>query len=415
MALPRVPYITWRPQADGSLRPRFQPGPRQRALGFVNQDLKSEAGAWFTYEQARGFMLGADGKSGKLAEIKAATASGKRIRPPPAPKGRTVEDLINDYLNSSDFKRLRENTQSDYRFKSYAVLYKPEDRRAQHKDKTAREREPFSLAPAAAIAPHNVKAFFEYLVGARGLVMARQAIMLLSSAYKWGRLDASWRLQTNPCNAIGMPKPKPRVMVWDVAEVRAIVAAADAIGEPELGDAVLLALFSGQRQGDVLAFTGAGVSDGVIRLTQAKTGTRVEVPIITPLAARLEQMQRRRIDKKYNVAELVVDSRTARAFNAFTFRHRFAALREITIAGDRARGLDPCPSIAGKEFRDLRDTALTWLSWAGNDIKNISGVSGHALASLAQVLPHYIAIGSPDARIAMARLSTWLEEKGMAV
>jgi hypothetical protein len=41
---------------------------------------------------------------------------------------------------------------------------------------------------------------------------------------------------------------------------------------------------------------------------------------------------------------------------------------------------------------------MTWLHRSGADMKKIAGVSGHAMASIAQVLPHYVALGSADGR-----------------
>ncbi len=402
-----LPFIAWR---DG--RPRFVPGARERKLGFKGQDLRHHGlrrddGAWFTEAEAAAWA------AARHAEILAARASGKKHKAPPSPRGRTVEDLLAAYLASPDFARLAAGTQADYKFKSYAVLYRP----GQDKPNELRDREALALAPAAAIGKPEVKAFFEYLVKARGLVMARQAVMLLSAAYKWGTLDSTWRLPANPCHHLGLPKPPPRVVVWEIEEVRAFVRAADhpAIDRPELADAVMLALFSGQRQGDILAFTGAGTSEGVTRLVQHKTGTRVEIPIVAPLAARLAVMARRRIDRAIAAPELIVNSTTGRGFLPSTFRHDFADLRARVAAGDAALGLAPCPGIAERNFQDLRDTMLTWLHRAGADMKTIAGVSGHALSSIAQVLPHYVALGAPEAKQAMGLLSSWLDEKGMAV
>jgi integrase len=402
-------HISWRND-----RPRFQPGRALRRLGYQGQDLRHADGRWFTLEETRGFA------QARAQEIAALRATGKKLKRPPVERGRSVHDLVQAYLRSPDFARLRASTQADYRFKSYAVSWQPVEiagRAQSGGDRPEREREQFSLAPASAIGKPEVKAFFEYLARARGLVMARQTIMLLSAAYKWGTLDAHWRLPGNPCNKIDLPKPKPRVVTWELDEVQAFVAAADlpAIDAPELADAVLIALFSGQRQGDVLAFTGAGNSDGVIRLVQAKTGTRVEIPLIAPLAARLAKMAERRVARGIGAPELVVDSRTGRGFNSFTFRHRFAELRAKVASGDDALGIAACPTIADKNFQDLRDTMLTWLHRAGADMKTIAGVSGHALSSIAQVLPHYVALGSADAANAMRLLSAWMDEKGMAV
>ncbi len=71
----RLPYIAWR---EG--RPRFVPGPRERALGFYGQDLRHEDGRWFSFDEAYAFSFDA------AAEIRA-TRAGKQMAPrPPKPK-----------------------------------------------------------------------------------------------------------------------------------------------------------------------------------------------------------------------------------------------------------------------------------------------------------------------------------------
>ena len=46
------PYIVLRPRPDGSVRPRFSPGPSLRAQGFRGKDLRHNDGRWFTAEEA---------------------------------------------------------------------------------------------------------------------------------------------------------------------------------------------------------------------------------------------------------------------------------------------------------------------------------------------------------------------------
>lgn len=50
-----LPYIKLRRRADGTIRPRFEPGPRERALGFRARDLKHRDGRWFTEVEAAAF------------------------------------------------------------------------------------------------------------------------------------------------------------------------------------------------------------------------------------------------------------------------------------------------------------------------------------------------------------------------
>lgn len=110
---------------------------------------------------------------------------------------RTVADLLADYFASRDFQPKPATTQRDYRGKAAAIRCKPLPRKGRRRGETG-PPEPFALCPARAIGPPEAKAFFEHLEAARGLAMARGAMMVLLAAYKWGRLDKGWRLTYNP-------------------------------------------------------------------------------------------------------------------------------------------------------------------------------------------------------------------------
>lgn len=414
MALRKINMVSWRPQGDGSKRPRFNPGPRERALGFVGHDLKTAAGAWMTYEQVELWWFGADGSSGKCGEILAARAGGKAIKLPAPTAHRTAGDLVEDFLTHPKTKRkLAAGTIYNYRMKQHALMFKPcADFRK--KSWAEREREPFSLAPMASITAGKVDKFFEYLVRERGLAMANKVILLFSAACTWGMKDDRWQLPANPCLRLGMDRPKPRVKVWQPDDVEAFCAGADRCGEPELGDAVIVGLFSGQRQRDVLNFAGAGLDDGVLTLQQLKTGTLVEVPVVPPLARRLVSIERRREASGSRARELVVDGRTGEAFKSNTFQSRFRDMTRLLAKGDRALGLKPRPELLELNFQDLRDTCLTWLSWSGNDDRTIAGVSGHSPKTVTATLAHYIAPMRGEAKRAMKKLAAWIEEEGIS-
>ncbi|MBI5112906.1 MAG: tyrosine-type recombinase/integrase [Rhodovulum sp.] len=350
----------------------------------------------------------------KHEEIVARRNGAPIVRKPSASPHTTVEDLIRDYLASPTFGRLRSETQADYRRKFDAVLYRPRARN-DRRPAAEREREPFSLAPARAVGYCEVWTLFEYLVAARGQTMARQTIITLSAAYKWARKSTHWRGMINPCSELGLPKPGRRVVTWTIDEVRAIVAAADhpAIDEPEIGDAIVLGLFTGQSRGDILSLRGGGISDGIIRLIRGKTGKRLEIPVIPPLAERLDRMKARRCRTGFTAPELVLSKHSGKPLTGHDFAHRFIDLRRRVAAGIPDAGLAPFPTVADTQFRDLRDTLLSWLSDAGCDLQRIAGVSGHEIASVAQVIPHYIAPGRADAAQAMTALEAWMEQQGM--
>ncbi|MER8900076.1 tyrosine-type recombinase/integrase [Mesorhizobium sp. M0676] len=71
--------------------------------------------------------------------------------------------------------------------------------------------------------------------------------------------------------------------VWTAADEAAFYASAPA----HLHLPLTLALWTGQRQGDLLRLTWQQYDGKVIRLQQSKTGTRVVIPVGAPLKAAL--------------------------------------------------------------------------------------------------------------------------------
>lgn len=408
-----TPNVSLREQPDGSIRPRFNPGPLARRKGAQGCDLRHPDGRWLTREEVVAWCK---------ARISAVGPDSARA--PGVPR-ESVRDLLEDFLRSGRFKMARDDggyapkTFLDYRTKANAIIWRPQSP-ADRKTKRKPDIEDFALAPAAAITATEINdgeggGFYWHLRRKRGLTMARGAIMVLSAAYKWAHKAQGWRLANNPCLQLGLTKGAPRVVVFGWPEIARMVEFADHVGEHGLADAILLAFFSAQREGDVLAIDGVGMVDGLVRLVQSKRGKTVEVPQLPPLVRRLEIMAGRRLDRGFACRELVVDDRTGRRFNEHTFRHRFGNLRTRAEAGDAALGFAPMPQLAGKQFRDLRDTMLTLLKRAGVRDNQFAAVSGHSLASLPQVMPHYYAPGAEEAREAMAQVWDYMQAKGIAV
>lgn len=414
-------YIAMRQQPDGSIRPRFQPGPRERALGFQNLDLRHDDGRWFSLDEVRAWS------DARHAEILRVRASGRKLRMPAAVRARTVEDLLEAFLNSGRFRRPREDggyppkTRDDYRKKANVIIFKPqsaEDRR----EGREKEREPFALSPARTLTPGAIAndedgGFFGYLKRTRGLATARGAIMVLSAAYKWQRKAEGWGFDVNPCTRLRLQSPQPNPIVFTIEEFDAIRLYGDhpAIDEIDVVDVCYLALFSGQRPGDVRAYDGAGTSEGVTRLVQSKRGKRVVITQLPPLTQRLREMADERAWRGFTCNDLMVDHHTGKGWRESTLQHRFKALRDMIVKGRPDLDLPAVPSIAGKQLKHLRKTLLTWLKRYGKVSDNeFAAVSGHALASLPQVMPHYYEPGADEADAAMTKVWVWMQTKGMA-
>jgi len=393
-AVVKIPHIVWR---DG--RPRFVPGPALRALGFRGEDLKDPAGRWLDIRRTE------DWAKRRLAEIEARRALPSfRRRGDGGPRGRaggapavTVEDLFEDLWK---LKKLRDaassgalaaSTVRDYRVKAHAIeAFDPE----------------LWTSPAAALSRAVVLGLHERLWEEKGLAMANGVVAVLRLAYSTAIDRRPECGLVNPCLRLKLPAPRPRVRVASPDEIAALMAAADA-AEPAIGDAIMLALMTGQRQGDVLAVREADIEQGRLRLTQAKTGMRVGMRILGALKGRLAGAQARRKAANRLPATFVIDPRTGRPYQADVFRHRFADVR-ATAAGT-------CASVADFWFMDLRDTAITWLANAGATIPEIAAISGHSLATVTSILKHYLEANAAQADAGLGKLEAWMEGQGMTL
>lgn len=397
------PYINLRQREDGTYRPRFVPGPRQRAAGFVAEDLKHD-GRWMNLEEVRAWSMA------RAEQIRAA-ARGDKVAIAPALADRSVKALLEEWLSSPDVAALRPSTIQNYETNARAICWQKA---------TPRIAEPFAAMPARAVQPANVKAFFEYLERTRSIAVARQAILTLSAAYCWSATSAAWQpMMANPCLRLKLRRPKPRVLAATREEVRALVAAADRLGYLSIGDAIMLAVFSGQRRADVLSLTGRDIAGSVakgdpVRLKQQKTGTTIAFFAGGALSNRLiEAEARRRTRLGDNVVELaasetpvIVDEKTGKPWTKGRFGRCFREVRDLATVECKSINR---PDLGPIRFQDLRDTAISWLGKAGASNSEIAAISGHKLGSISQILAHYMEFDQNMAREANRKLEGWLE------
>ena len=393
MATIRVPYLAWR---DG--RPRWIPGPRLRAKGFKGRDLKDAQGRWLGLEAA------IDEAKRLNAEVEAFRESGKarfRERAPAASHARSCDRLFEKWTASRDFLKNAEKTQRDYKGKARALL----DTRLDESGTT------FGEMPVAAIAAHHLYAWWEETYKTRGHSMANGAIAVARAMFSHAmpkRLN--WRTD-NPASKLGLEGVAPRVVVWTPSEVAHIVKVADGLGLASVADAVIVALHSGQRQGDVLALSNARAAGGRTIFKQGKTGARVSVPQTGELEERLAAIRARQ--QAGAVIELsrpvIICETTGEPYQEDWFRKKFA---DVRAAAAKQEGF---AQIADKQFRDLRDTAITRLALAGCTVPEIRAITGHTLATVYTVLQHYLALDDRMADAGIAKLKVWMAEEGIAV
>lgn len=429
------PYVALRAQADGTLRPRFQPGPRERRLGFVNEDLRHPDGRWFSFEEACAFARA------RLADIDAARKSGRTAPRRPQPARRAVCDLWEAFVRSRAFRGgdgiagLATATQRAY--KSYIKLL---------------AGEPLWHAPVTAVTAdlfvNDERGLYRQLVRRHSVGMANGCIAALAAAFTWGLRNgwcnrAGGTPMEHPLRRLGLEKPPERVRVATQDELRALVQASDhvrlnGIALSAIGDAVLTAFFSGQRKGDVLSLIDEGEANGRMRLRQQKTGAGVSIPFSPWHAERLAAARARRaaLGLRVQAQTVVIDEATGLPYSDFVFSKQFRLVRDAAIAGIRdaaatpAGGapvyvVPPCPSLAFSSnarreridkpftFADLRDSCVTWLARSGCSLPEIAAITGHSLRSIHTILKHYLQIDEHLADSAVAKLVAHMEREGL--
>ncbi len=144
----------------------------------------------------------------------------------------------------------------------------------------------------------------------------------------------------------------------------------------ELQRALIIALHTGQRQGDILRLPWSAYDGTAISLRQGKSarGGR-QAPLITIPCTRA---LRRLLDELPRASPLILTTKTG-----LSFKKRYFA--ELWERATKAAGIE------GLHFHDLRGTAVTMLSEAGSNPQQIATITGHSLKTVTVILDRYLA------------------------
>jgi integrase len=207
----------------------------------------------------------------------------------------------------------------------------------------------------------------------RGIFMAWRDRLAVNSRrqadYAWQVLARvlSWAhdrglVLANPCARGGRLYRGSRAdKIWTAADEAAFLKTAPL----HLHLPLLLALWTGQRQGDLLRLPWSAYDGTHIRLRQSKGGVRVVIPVGAPLKAALDAA------KKHGPLILTNSLRRPWTSHGFQSSWRIAA----TKAG-----------IVGVTFHDLRGTAVTRLALVGCTEAEIATITGHSLRDVRSIL-----------------------------
>ena len=222
----------------------WQPGPHLRAAGFRVRTLPGDFGA-------------AVAECARLnTELDIWRAGQDRTM---APAGDTVSALVDAYLHDRRYLSLAPRTRREYAFYLERIRAWAGDR------------------PARSITKRDVEALYLERAGDK----PRAAAYLVQVGRVLFGYGVSFDLVPgNPFSAPAISNGGGTGLVWPAELVEAAAAAADRLGLPSIGDAVVLNYWLGQRLGDLLTLRKDSVTpSGQLRFRQGKTRSAVVLDV----------------------------------------------------------------------------------------------------------------------------------------
>jgi integrase len=270
------------------------------------------------------------------------------------PAAGTLFTLIAAFKASSEFTRLSDSTRDGYLRHLKRIedefgtmpLAAVEDKRARGKFKDWRDT----------MADRPRTADYAWTVLARVLSVAKdRGLIAVNVCERGGRLYETDRTE----------------IIWIAEHIKKFCA----VASPELQFALLLALWTGQRQGDLIRLTWVQYDGAKIRLRQRKgKKKRVAIPIGAPLKAALDGWRPEKAEGP------ILRNTFGKPWTADGFKTSWGKAFDRAGLGDE-----------DLHFHDLRGTAVTRLALAGCTVPEIASITGHSLRDVEAILEaHYL-------------------------
>jgi integrase len=355
-------------------RPRGKTKNPFKGLNRVQKKIASGKTETYYYAYKGGPRL--TGEYGTPEFIAAFVAACEARKKKKAVGGEVLLSLLNGYQNSAEFTVLAERTKSDY-IKQIKKIEKK-----------------FGDFPNSVMADKRTRGIFKGWrdeLAKASLRQADYAFTVLARVLSWS-LDRGL-IDANPCEKSGRLYHGERSeSVWTIDDEIAYFGQA-----PEhLHLPLLLGLWTGQREGDLLKLRWSQYDGRHIRLKQGKTGKRVTIPLGKPVRAALEPLKAARKPEPFDVI-LLTTRATPWTLNGFSSSFRKATAR---------CGID------GLTFHDTRGTAVTRLALAGASVPQIATFTGHSLKDVEAILEvHYLNRDPRLAEDALLKLETKAAEQ----
>jgi integrase len=282
------------------------------------------------------------------------------------PRRGTLLSVLQGYQASEEFLGLSPRSRSDYVGKIKLI------------------EKAFGDFPLAALTDNRARGIFKAWrerLAASSRRQADYAWVVLARVLSWG-MDRGL-VAANPCARGGRLYRGSRAeKIWTAADEAAFLERAPA----HLHLPLLLALWTGQRQGDLLRLPWSAYDGRHIRLRQSKGGARVVIPVGAPLKAALDAAAKR--------SPIMLTTSDGKPWTADGFRSSWG--KACKRAG-----------IVGVTFHDLRGTAVTRLALAGCTEAEIATITGHSLRSVRAIIDtHYLSRDPALAESAIRKLES---------
>lgn len=319
---------------------------RLRGINTVRRFRKDGSFALYRYHRATGCQL--KGEPGTPEFIESLGAAERALRE----RGRgTVAALIRKFEGSPEWDAFDDSTQREYTRK-----FKVIDRK-------------WGSAPIAAF--EDVE-FRRDVIAWRDVIAKRarrEADNLVSALTRLGSFAFDKAdIKVNALAGIKRVYHSDRAdKLWLPEHVTAFIRHAS----PELCAALMLAMHTGQRQGDLRRLPWSAYDGLRITLRQRKGKKLVAIRCTAALRSLLDGMERRGL--------LILTTATGRAW---TKRY----LNQKWTEAERAAGL----AEEDLHFHDLRGTAVTMLAEAGCTVPEIAAITGHSLKTVTHILETYL-------------------------
>ena len=265
------------------------------------------------------------------------------------PRSNDLKMIVRDFRLSSDFQQKARSTRTEYdRYlddivRKFGALSLAELERKETRGAFKAWRDSLAGTPRTAD--------YAWTTLARVLSFAKdRGIIAVNIAERGGRLYTADRTEK----------------IWTAGHI----AAFDAVACEEMRLAMMLALWTGQSQGDLLRATWSSYDGRTIKVKQGKTGARIIVPVAAAIRNVIDEVPRR--------APTIMTNRAGRPWTEEGFRTSWRKTRL------KAR-------IEGLTFHDLRGTAVTRLALAGCTSAEIGALTGHSMRDVHLILDaHYL-------------------------